>query len=296
VTIAELVEQLLDGWSERIEYAVSVPVHTQDCHDTIISLSIQEVRHYECDCPRRKELRAERRKQGALCTQLVEAGYSVPVTGGGPGGSKPGSRVPGNLLRPDEILSRLADVCEVWAYDATGGLEYQPAPINVRLRRAEQLLREMATWETDTDPDDARDTVRALHGIVRQARVFLGYDSTWTLIADTRCGECGGQLLVEREGAAEVRCEDCRASYPWQAWLELHETSGPRLVDTPAALIVAGLRNPSTLYSWASRGHVTRYGGAGNGNALWDVAELKARAEAVAGERKKKTERAPAPE
>lgn len=283
--IQDLVTALLDGWTEKIEFAVSVPDHTPDCAAEMIRLPIAQLRHHDCLCPRTKELRCERRKQGALALQLTEAQYSVPVGDGGPSGpNKSGSKPPGNLLRPDEILSRMADAAERWATDVQGYTGVVQLPIPARLRRAEGLLRDMAAWEADAIPEDARDAAWALRGIVRQARVFLGYDSDWQLFEGTVCGECGGGLKVERGTAAVVWCAGspeapaCGASYPWQTWLDM-VPAAPRLLDTEAVCRATGVRK-GTLYSWASRGQVTRYGTKANGGALWDLSEIRARVEA----------------
>lgn len=282
---ADLVAQLLDGWTERIEYAVTIPDHTPACNNLMLTLSIPELRHHECECPTRKELRADRRKQGALMTQLTEAQYSVPVTGsGGPSGGHPGSRPPGNLLRPDEILHRIASVAENLTAQAEGQVPSIVTTPHLRLQRAELLLRDIADWTPEAPPEDAREAAWALRGVVRQARVFLGYDSEWQLFADTVCGECGGALRAERSAPAEVQCAGtpaeppCGARYPWTTWLDM-VPAAPRLVDTETVCKAFGVKK-GTLYSWASRGQVTRYGTPANGGALWDLSEIRERVSA----------------
>src|SRR5258708_40284254 len=94
-----LLEQLLDGWNERVEYAVHVQLHTYECHEAMVLMTITDLRHYECDCPSTKEYRVDQRWQAPMLTQLVEAGFSVPPqrdkSGGGTSVKKPPEKVTG---------------------------------------------------------------------------------------------------------------------------------------------------------------------------------------------------------
>jgi hypothetical protein len=58
------------------------------------------------------------------------------------------------------------------------------------------------------------------------------------------------------------------------------------LVDTKTAERCLG-RKPGTLYRWASTGKVTRYGGRKQGEARWDLDELKSYQETLDKRRKK---------
>src|SRR5882757_39869 len=85
--LADVIDQFLIGWRERIEYVVTFQTHTTQCKEYALTLGMQQLRHYECQCLAHKEQRVEKRLQLPLITQLVEAGYTVPVTGDNNSGS-----------------------------------------------------------------------------------------------------------------------------------------------------------------------------------------------------------------
>lgn len=303
----ELIGQLLDGWTERIEYRVTAQLHTSQCTAWMTYLSFNELRHYQCDCPTTVETRVERRRQGPLLTQLVEAGYRVPQNGSGSGGSgstnKPEAKIPGNLVRPDEILSRCAlvaaDHCERWAVPRASGYSRDSrlatdlatlriyvsgevicrSPSSQRAYSGELVYVEASSRAPSSEEVD--DLRHDLAKIVRQGRLFLGYDSDTEAIGDTVCGDCGGVLRVGKDMPSDVRCAGspetppCGKVYPWRTWASELARSGPRLVPTDAAVLASGIPRGS-LYRLRSEGRLTKYGGVGKGRALWDIAEVLA--------------------
>lgn len=278
--LTRIITDFTTGWGERIEFAIHVPVHVTGCAENIETLGASLAKFHVCGCPRTRELRAETRHQDSLLAQLVDAKWHVPQNGsssGGNGGSvnKPESKIPGNLAGPDELLQRLTDTaygfCVAWDIAYSGNV---PKTIRAALTALTALLT--AAPDRD-DPDDIHQLLHDLRQHHHRARVLLGYDSDTQFLNET-C-DCGGLLRVARDldTRAEVRCAGtpanlpCGARHPWKTWLDMGNRS--RLVPTDAAAEYANLHR-NRLYRLAHDGKITRYGGSGKGQALWDLNQL----------------------
>jgi hypothetical protein len=267
-SLSTLIYHCITGWSERVEFSKLVEVNGV----TVI------------------EQRASNVRQLPLVTQLRNARFAKRVTAKA-GGSSPGKShkkppAPGNLEEPDEILYRLAvvardAVCQVTNLD----------PRNPRADDASAWLCQLDYHSDKFNRSQLADVTHKLGRVVRSARIHLGYESDEIQFADTVCGDCGGALSAERIAPTEVRCAGsplappCGKTYGWESWSELL-AAGPVLVDTKTAERCLG-RKPGTLYRWASTGKVTRYGGRKQGEARWDLDELKSYQETLDKRRKK---------
>lgn len=273
--LTRIITDFTSGWGERIEYAIQYQTHTDGCAAQMAQVPHAQLKHYECQCSTARELRAETRHQDSLIAQLVDAKWHVPQNGsssGGNGGSvnKPESKIPGNLAGPDELLQRLAttacEYAEAWDVHAT-----PPGVVSGWLRAL------LAAAPDRDDPDDIHQLLHDLRQHHHRARVLLGYDSDTQFLNET-C-DCGGLLRVARDldTRAEVRCAGttanlpCGARHPWKTWLDMGNRS--RLVPTDAAAEYANLHR-NRLYRLAHDGKITRYGGSGKGQALWDLNQL----------------------
>lgn len=114
--MARLTEQLVNGFDERIEYAVTVRTHTEDCRRIRPSWA-------ECDCPSSTEQRAKSVRHAPLIAQLSAAIFE-PATGednGGRSATRVDSSMPGNL-------------------DALDLIEEMRRTLGTYVRRARQIL------------------------------------------------------------------------------------------------------------------------------------------------------------
>lgn len=291
--LSRLVGELCDGWHERIEYSVRVQTHDRWCQEIQRGMTVPQLRHLTCVCPEVIERRAETREQAPLLTQLVASMYHDPTPtaddNGGGGGGKPKSKPPGNLVRPELLLWNLAGkVEEIYAGWVGPGLSSRIEDITPNLRTLVDVAEARLADEVGT-------AVHIIGSIVRKIRSNLGYESDFKLFAETVCGSCGGALRVDVDRPTDVRCAGtparppCGETYPWETWGQLL-AAGPVLADTKTAVACMGVTR-STLYSWASRGHVTRYGGSGRDEARWDLDELKTYRESALDKRGKRTAR-----
>lgn len=274
-SVETLISHLLNGWYERIEYKERVQVHSPGCVEIHLA---PRYRHESCACPTVIEHRAENRHQSDLCIQLRGARFVKRVTVKDQGGGPPGKASkkpppPGNLVEPDEIMFRLANVCR----DALEPLRpYRQH--KAFADDAELWVRELRGQLQAFNGKQLADITHQLSRVVRSARVLLGYESETVQFADTVCGQCGGALTAERIAPTKVTCAGsplkppCGKIYPWSQWAALF-AAGPVLVDTETAENAIG-RPRATLYRWASTGKVKRYGSRKQGHARWDLEEL----------------------
>lgn len=216
MTISEIVAALLDGWNEKIEFAVRIRLHGRAC----------DPRHCEA-CPSVVERRTEVRRQPPLVTQLLEARWASPVVARDcevQAIGKPKSKPPGNLVRTDELIGdvwRIAQELEAeWRLGPEGG------GLEMRSMAGTRALRALAAYEGHADPLARRDACEALWRPYRRIRVMLGYDNDWIDIAGSTCGACeGGVLRVERGQPTVVECKACSVRYPWQSWVAMLEAT-----------------------------------------------------------------------
>ena len=267
-SLETLIRHCTRGWQERIEYGKVVEVDGK----SVI------------------EQRVERVYQQSLCLQLRNARFARRVKakdiGGATGKASRKPPAPGNLEEPDEILYRMAVVARDAVASATGRNESVPYADDAAL-----WVASLTQYAHELNRSQLSDVTYKLGRVVRSARIHLGYESDEIQFADTVCGNCGGALSAERVAPTEVRCAGsplkppCGKVYGWESWSELL-AAGPVLVDTKTAERCLG-RKPGTLYRWASTGKVTRYGGRRQGEARWDLDELKSYQETLDKRRRK---------
>lgn len=114
--VALLTEQLVNGFDERIEYALTVRTHTEDCPR-------ERPMWAECGCPETTEQRVKTVRHAPLIAQLSAAVFE-PATGpdnGGRSATRVESSMPGNL-------------------DALDLIEEIKRTIAAHVRRARQIL------------------------------------------------------------------------------------------------------------------------------------------------------------
>lgn len=162
--LAYLVEQLVDGWTERVEYFKRVTTHHGVCAEARKTASKGQLRHWSCPCPVTLETRVKTAKQAALLDQLAAecSGWAPStansLTGGRPG--KPKSKPPTTLDTVD-LLARLGPIL-----DATGA----------EGSNAHERLRWLATDPRAMPEPVMRAVCRDLDRFVYAARVVLGYE------------------------------------------------------------------------------------------------------------------------
>lgn len=186
--LAEVIDRFVGvGWNERVSFMVAVNVNGEQVY----------------------ERRTESRRQAPYLTQLAQSVYYVPVRGGGGGSvNKPESKIPGNLVRPDELMCEVQEI-------ATKYLGYACRPVG-------NALRALAECEDG-------ELVRELRYVERKIRLFLGYDAEKRLLADMLCDKCGGALIVAEDASSDVKCigtpseRSCGHSYPRWQWISLYE-------------------------------------------------------------------------
>lgn len=201
--LTDMIDALLDGWTEEVSWAEAVAEHDAACLAAQLSLTVQQLRLHECECPRRTEFRKESRTRIPLLTQLAESKWIVR-TGGGDGND--GGKVkrlhppvPGGLEAADEVMRNIEFavdiICRDWQL-----VEECGADIGSRL---EAVRREMGA-RLMPEVDDA---AAVLAPGFRAARIHLGYDRR---LQGLVCG-CGGAIALQDTLAT---CEGaCGASY-----------------------------------------------------------------------------------
>lgn len=215
-----LIDQLLAGWTEQVSWARRETECSAVCNRRALGMTIGELRHYECACPARIEYVTAHISQPPLLTQLLEAKWSVPVSGGSGGGNpnKSESQMPGNLVRPDEILHKL----NIAANSAYMDIEGEASVILEETLRRISVATPFLTAEQDSD------AAHLLAVPIHEALVELGYRARRVRLAEARCPDCEGSLSVERDVPRLVQCEGSSANPPcgrsWgpEAWLALH--------------------------------------------------------------------------
>jgi hypothetical protein len=181
--------------------------------------------------------------------------------------NKATSKEPGNIralhiIEDIEIVIRMART-RMKDYLGYAALSMSQLAIHVEAVDSSPLLDEI---------------VADLRGVVRQARIFLGYDMPKCALPDSECDVCKGILIVAKDASSDVICigiegmGGCGKKYRRTDWAAMLEQRNA-LVDTLSAVIYTG-RPVGTLYAWASEGRVGRYGKAGKGNRLWSLTEL----------------------
>ncbi|WP_435111912.1 DUF7341 domain-containing protein [Nocardiopsis synnemataformans] len=230
--IADLAEQLVDGWRERVEYNAHVTVHTDACRAERRLLEHGDdsdkanpipprpgaLRHHSCHCPRRLEARAESRMQPALLAQLREL-RERPTDGETSARTAPESTPPGPLAAL-ELLATIRGEANTLAARARAALGYDVAP---RRQRSEAALRGLVSLAVHLGEDSelAQEMVRALARLRAIARVLLAYDAPTTFLRDVVCPECGGRLRVAADASTDVRCaggEVAGPARPGEPW------------------------------------------------------------------------------
>ncbi|MFJ9413060.1 hypothetical protein ACIRPT_02700 [Streptomyces sp. NPDC101227] len=194
--LARVIDVLVKGWAERIEYRIVVGDAT--------------------------EKRAESRWHPPLLIELrCAASRDVFTTGKGGGGSggKPGSRPPGSLIFLDlirEIRAVARKARADWNAAATGaGL-----PVAYELRSLVGLAQSMPE-------SDVRDVTWTLKRLTKTARIQLGYEIPSRTLAETVCGACGGVLKVADDASSDVWCSGtsetppCGQVYPKEEWVSM---------------------------------------------------------------------------
>lgn len=214
MTLGEVLQQLLFGWDERIEWRERVYAHTPTCQGAPPGISV----HDHPFCPVTLVNRTESRPQPSLLAQLADSRWEQPVTARDPGGGgKPKSKMPGNLGDPDEILTSLA---------VGAGLIASDWGLRPPGTAARALLAAVAAAEPYAGADARAAALRALQGPWRCSRVMLGYEGVWDGL-QAACDGCGGQLLVERGNPTVVECGGCDRRIHWRQWVTL--TPVPRM-------------------------------------------------------------------
>lgn len=205
MNLTEMIMHLLDGWDEEVTWTEMRVGHSEECFIHQLGLTVAELRHFSCECPRTPYRIIEFRRQIPLLTSLVESSYSAPVTGESTrSGTKVEAPLPGNLGAYDSVMRMISSA--VWTLSQDWSL---PAPATlvggleaIRLEIGARLANE-------------RDDAAALLGpAVRAARIHLGYESRPIRIF---C-DCDG-LIVHREGALECT-GDCGRVYAISEALE----------------------------------------------------------------------------
>lgn len=257
-TVSEICSAFLDGFHERIEYAIVRNGHV--------------------------ERRIENRNQTPLLTQLIEAHYTVPVTGRSceSSATKTKPPLPGNLAQADAIMSDLRRACT----EACAVAEVRVlAP--TQNQRLEAMLAGLAAWESFGDHRDTLTVAEALSGPHRDARRFLGYGNDLSLpIHGSVCGPCGGALYIDRSSTdLGVHCRSCPNVVGLAAWIKIAE--GLDLVDTTKA--VWWLRRAAgggdvrlirmAVYRWGDQGIIVKHGTDRRGQRRWDLGEIQRAAE-----------------
>lgn len=261
----ESVASLTVGWSEHIEYSVSINGKI--------------------------EARAKTVRYPGLLYQLTRA-TDAAIVGpqqerGAP--NKPASRPPGCMAPLDLIDTINEEAAALYV-----NLWWQVKGTEPRLttkRGKALLLRNLGVLAEQAHeyPHLVRDMSRTSGSWVSRARVMLGYQRPYVMLASTVCGECGGGLTVAEDAGTDVRCvgtpdgSACGVVYRQHDWIAML----PALVTTDGAIaqIMELMGGNDTayqrrmvrqrIYGWSNSGVLTRHGGTGNGDARWDPREIE---------------------
>jgi hypothetical protein len=206
--VADLVNGLIQPWTERVEYTLPVCVHTAECTTTHTSLSVGEAKHYECTCPVRAEKRVERVTQPSILAQLDESADALtPGLASGARGTKPCSRPPATL----DMLDLLCTI-DVWLDEVGSDATSRPA----RLRR-------LVTMSGTHSNQWTFEVCLRLARYTKTARIMLNYDAPKRSLRDVVCGECGSTLVVAIDASSDVGCVGggCGKIYRQYEWVDL---------------------------------------------------------------------------
>lgn len=195
--VRECYEQLVYGFREPVEF-VRVVNGVREVH------------------------RVERRYEGLIGQLMMQSTVPLPSrTGDGPGGGKPGSRPPLNM-----VYRNMVDTIEEQAKALWGEIDGESAP-PWPLATVLAALREWVIDNVTDGPDMAQAVARGFRRWVHDARVLLGYESRKVTLADTVCGQCGGTLAVAVDATSDVRCigtadeDPCGMIYGRLEWVSL---------------------------------------------------------------------------
>jgi len=236
-----MLDRLLDPWPLKIDWAERVADCTAECNELKLTLTVPQLRHFECDCPSRIEYRQTYPMQVPILTQLFEAKYEVPVTGdNGKGPTKLEAPLPGNLVVPDTLLwnIRIAAgmVVSDWSLHLSGGRQ------NGKTSGA-AWLQALRAAQGRRLPEELDDAAGALRPSYEAAMRYLGYGTDRVMLVDTCCDECGGVLSAPRQlgqDDMDVHCEGlneeppCGRSYRPEEWLAMHAEETRRAVANGA--------------------------------------------------------------
>lgn len=211
--LEELIAILLDGWDEPIRWAERLVDHSIACNGRALRMTSGSLKHYLCECVGRIEYRAEHRQQLPLLTQLFEAKWAIPISGkqGGGNPSKVEAPMPGNLIRPDELIHKLTIAAQTALSD--WAIEYQ-LPIV-------ECLKELLRYTKFADDEERQDAAHLIGVPVHEALVELGYRHRRVVLRDFPCPQCAGPVSVEREDAHEVTCDRCGWLATSAQWLDM---------------------------------------------------------------------------
>jgi hypothetical protein len=166
--------------------------------------------------------RVERRYEGLIGQLMMQSTVPLPSrTGDGPGGGKPGSRPPLNMVYRNAV-----DTIQEQAYVLWEMMEPESPPTEP-LTCLLADLRTAAITYADERPKDVQTLARGFRKWVTSARVLLGYESRKVTLADTVCGQCGGTLAVAVDATSDVRCigtadaDPCGMIYGRLEWVSL---------------------------------------------------------------------------
>ncbi|MGP4083165.1 DUF7341 domain-containing protein [Streptomyces sp. KR55] len=123
--IANLVEPLVSGFDERIEYDLRVVTHTEDCRASRPTWA-------ECDCPSTLERRVKTVRHAPLIAQL-QAAIAAPATAddhGGRSATRVESPFPGNLDALD-LSDEIKRTVRTWVRRARAILGYDVPPSSI---------------------------------------------------------------------------------------------------------------------------------------------------------------------
>lgn len=203
VLLAQTINELVDGWDERIEYMVSINQNIERRAQTIRHPALlDELRTFAHD--------------GVL--------PSASLDSSGGSSNKPGSKPPCGLDAADLVMeiASYARNCR-WAFT-----DYGPSKGPRRLI-AEECRGLVSIAQTSATDEDIDDFLRAMRSFVRRAKILLGHEQPSMAIQGTVCGECGGTLRVAIDASTDVRCAGlpgqpgCGTRYPRHQWIDLYQ-------------------------------------------------------------------------
>lgn len=212
--LAELVNGLVGGWHERVEYSVPTCVHTPVCIEDQRMLTPAMLKHFVCMCPLRLEQRCERVYQPPLIDQLTgEASGYAPTVMGGVRGGKPKSKPPATL----DMMGLVETIDQMLADSGAEGAS-----------RVDKL-RNLVSISINAHNNWTMHTCHLIRRYIKTARIMLHYDVPSRVLRDVVCGQCGGALVVAIDATSDVRCvgsdttSPCGQIYARYAWVDLLE-------------------------------------------------------------------------